>query len=177
MKNKKLKILIIIAIILFIGIIVFLIDYNQVKHGKLPLFAYSFDIYKDGGSREYYGLGYKVLKCNTLIGDKTIKIGLYNMDYSCKNNSLSIDTSDFKIIDETEICAEALEQFYEDEDNIYYYNCIRSATTFVKFVDGTKMTIKDAVNNKLITIEQLQNKLKENEDIGIIAYQKVKNNE
>lgn len=177
MKNKKIKFLIIISIILFTLITFIAIDFSRVKNGKKPLFVLSANVYIDGGSKEYYGLGYKVLKCNTLIGDKSIKIGTYNMKYSCKTSLLSIDTSDFEVIDETEMCAQALEQFYEDDDNVYYFNCIKSATTFVKFVDGTKMTIKDAVNNELITIEQLQNKFKENDYINIIVYQKAKNND
>jgi hypothetical protein len=46
-------------------------------------------IYKDGGTKEYLGLFYKVIKCNTLVGDKKVTIGTYFMDYNddCKTSN------------------------------------------------------------------------------------------
>ena len=40
------------------------------KHQKTPVFAINTKIYKDGGSKEYTGLGYKVIKYNQLQGLK-----------------------------------------------------------------------------------------------------------
>ena len=74
----------IVLIILGIWISVFLIDFVCVKTIKRPIFMIRTVIYKDGGTKEYYGLGYKVIKCNTLIGDKKVTIGTYFMDYNCK---------------------------------------------------------------------------------------------
>ena len=36
-------------------------------------------IYKDGGTKEYYGLGYKVIKYNQIEGRRDTQIGLWNL--------------------------------------------------------------------------------------------------
>ena len=50
--------------------------------------------YKDGGSKEYWGLGYKVIKCNTLAGDKSAHFGFYNLDIGKVCNH-DVDVSQF----------------------------------------------------------------------------------
>ena len=35
-----------------------------------------------------------------------------------------------QIVDETETCAEALEQFYEDDFRTYYFSCIKSDNVY-----------------------------------------------
>jgi len=74
----------IVLIILGVWISIFLIDFVCVKTIKRPIFMVRTSIYKDGGTKEYLGLGYKVIKCNTLIGDKKVTIGTYFIDYNCK---------------------------------------------------------------------------------------------
>lgn len=77
----------VILIILGIWTFMFLTDFICVKTIKIPIFMIRTAI-KDGGSKEYYGLGYKVIKCNTLSGDKSISIGSWNLKYSCNNESI-----------------------------------------------------------------------------------------
>ncbi|MDD4187711.1 MAG: hypothetical protein PHX04_02995 [Bacilli bacterium] len=36
--------------------------------------------YKDGGSTEFLGLGYKIINCKTLNGDTSNNFGLYNLN-------------------------------------------------------------------------------------------------
>jgi len=90
----------IVLIILGVWISIFLIDFVCVKTIKRPIFMVRTSIYKDGGTKEYYGLGYKVIKCNTLIGDKKVTIGTYFIDYNCKTNGeegvTSTDAGKFK---------------------------------------------------------------------------------
>lgn len=158
MKNKK---RIIIAIIVAIPILMILTDVILVKSFKSrPIFAIKNATYWDGGSSEYIGIGYKVIKCNTLNGDKSIHLGFYNLSVSkvCNNDPIDIDYNDYEIVDETEVCAEALEEIYRDDDNIYYLSCIKSSTLFLKYNNGDKITIKDALNNNKVTFEELLEK-------------------
>lgn len=52
----------IIGIILIIWFVFLLTDFFLAKANKSPVFAIPIVMYKDGGSAEYYGLGYKVIK-------------------------------------------------------------------------------------------------------------------
>lgn len=90
MKGKK-----VIYIMLSIVVIILLCnvtDYLRAKNNKRPIFALPINKYKDGGSIEYFGPGYKVLKCNTLGGDKSAHFGFYNVNIGkCKNESFEFD--------------------------------------------------------------------------------------
>lgn len=62
MKRKYKKLL-----ILFLFLIsVYLIDFTLVSHDKKTVFVIGTSMAKDGGTRQYYGLGYKVIKWNKL---------------------------------------------------------------------------------------------------------------
>ena len=73
----------VILIILGIWLSIFLVDFICVKTIKRPIFMIRTVIYKDGGTKEYLGLGYKVVKCNTLIDDNKVTIGTWALDYNC----------------------------------------------------------------------------------------------
>lgn len=85
MKYLK-KIILLIIIIITIGSIFFAIDYTRVKKEKLPIFCLNFDsmTYMDGGSKVYWGLGYKVIAYNKLNGYNKIHIGTYFLEYDDK---------------------------------------------------------------------------------------------
>ena len=51
-----------------------------------------------------------------------------------------------EIIDTTEVCAEALESFYEDSKYIYYFSCMKSNNVYAK-INGKKYLVKDLLNN------------------------------
>ncbi len=51
-----------IGAILVIWIVFCVTDYSLAAANKSPIFAIPAIRYKDGGSTEYYGLGYKVIK-------------------------------------------------------------------------------------------------------------------
>ena len=57
--KRRIIIIVIILILLFI-ISMPIVDYIRSKNNKLPIFAVVVTTYKDGGSRVYLGLGYKV---------------------------------------------------------------------------------------------------------------------
>jgi len=63
---------------------------------------------------------------------------------------------DYYIIDRTEECAEMLEIIYADNKNKYYLTCLKSATIYIINKETLKeVTLKEAIVNKLITIEEL----------------------
>ena len=88
MKNltKKQKIIARLVVILCIGILIvtFTVDYNRVKNQEKPIFCIqnTAGMLADGGTIEYFGLGYKVIDFHTLAGFDDIKIGTWFMDYN-----------------------------------------------------------------------------------------------
>lgn len=80
-----LKVIEVVLILIFIlGVVFFFIDYNRVKSQEKPIFCIQnpAGAILDGGTIEYFGLGYKVIDFNTLSGYDDIKIGTWFMDYS-----------------------------------------------------------------------------------------------
>ena len=80
--NKKLKgILIIVGILVLLALICFCVDYSRVKKQEKPIFCINLATYRDGGTKEYYGLGYKVIDFNRIDGYDEMKIGSWLMKY------------------------------------------------------------------------------------------------
>lgn len=74
----------ILAIILLLGIGFFIIDSSRVSKQLKPIFCIKnpAGTMNDGGTIEYFGLGYKVIDFHTLAGFDDIKIGTWFMDYN-----------------------------------------------------------------------------------------------
>lgn len=122
--KKKNIILGIFLTILLLSIVFRYVDFSRIRHNKKPLFVVLVKKYKDGGSKEYLGLGYKVISCHNLSGDNSQNIGFYSMDINnvCINSSdaytlyhkvidslisggvgseyLSLDLNSFKLLDD-----------------------------------------------------------------------------
>ena len=86
-KKKKYKIanriVNIILVIAFIILLLVTIDIVLItKYQKGPIFAIPVKTYDDGGTKEYYGIGYKVIKYNQLQGRRDIEIGSYKLKYN-----------------------------------------------------------------------------------------------
>ena len=60
-----------------------------------PFFAIKTKTYKDGGSKEYYGLGYKVIKYSEEEGRRDTQIGFWSMKYTTE--PVMIDDIDLAI--------------------------------------------------------------------------------
>ena len=60
------------------------VDYNRVKNNERPIFCISnpAGTISDGGTVEFFGLGYKVIDFHTLAGFDDIKIGTWFIDYN-----------------------------------------------------------------------------------------------
>ena len=74
----------ILGIIVVLGIVFFMVDYNRVKNQEKPIFCIQNPDggIMDGGTIEYFGLGYKVIDFHTIAGFDDIKIGTWFMDYN-----------------------------------------------------------------------------------------------
>ncbi len=103
--NKKLKnVLIIILILVALVLLVltfFLVDSSRAKNGQKPIFCIKRPgEYLDGGTKEYYGLGYKVICFHTIGGYNEVKIGSFKMQY----NDFDEEINDFlsKVVIESE---------------------------------------------------------------------------
>ena len=99
--KKGIKIfLIALGIIIILGLIFFGVDYNRVKNGENPIFCIRnlAGIYMDGGTVEYFGLGYKVIDFNMLNGYDEIKIGSWFMKYKDFENEYNDYVSNTKVI-------------------------------------------------------------------------------
>ena len=71
-----------------------------------------------------------------------------------KNNIIK-GKSKLEIIDATYTCAKTPENFYEDDQYIYSFPCVKSKSIYVKFENGNKMLIVDALESKKVTINEL----------------------
>ena len=67
-------------------------------------------------------------------------------------NSKSITLVDKSDVD---TCAQSIEPYYEDDEYIYYFNCIKSNFVFVN-INGSEYLLKEALNNNIITVKELE---------------------
>jgi hypothetical protein len=153
----KKKVIITLVIIGSIYISILLVDIINIKvFNSPPVFAkLTMQVKCPGGARVYYGLGYKIIECNRQTGEKNFYIGSYNLQDKCNCWTITPKPDDYIIVNETEICADALEEIYSDEKYIYYLPCISSANIYVKYNNGNKINIKDVLEQKLLTIDEL----------------------
>ena len=95
--KKELKILfIVLGIILVLGAIFFVIDYDRAKKQEKPIFCINIATYRDGGTKEYLGLGYKVIDFHTLEGFDDIKIGTWFINYNDFNEEMKVYETKFE---------------------------------------------------------------------------------
>lgn len=69
LKSKKVKILVIIVIV---WLIFFSVDFIRAQNQKRPIFCIGLPPFRDGGTREYLGLGYKVIKFHKIFLDRSV---------------------------------------------------------------------------------------------------------
>ena len=69
----RIIIIVLIAVLAYVGVI--FTDYKRVVSGNAPLLVLKTNKYEDGGSIEYFCLGYKIIAYNTLSGNESIEVG------------------------------------------------------------------------------------------------------
>lgn len=80
----------ILGIIVVLGIVFFIVDYNKARNQEKPIFCIQnpAGMLADGGTIEYFGLGYKVIDFHTLAGFDDVKIGSWFMEYNDFNEEI-----------------------------------------------------------------------------------------
>lgn len=89
--------------------------------------------------------------CGNGKNDTVIKGFSYSCSYNGGNYVLIDKTKEIKDF----VCAEALEIFYEDENYIYYWSCIKNNYMITKYEDGSEETISNSLKQKHIDIQIL----------------------
>ncbi len=136
--NKIIKVIFTILLIITIMIITDVVAVTRFDSG--PFFALPLHTYKDGGTKEYYGVGYKVIKYNQKQGRRDKEIGLWNLKYN--SNAINIVDVDLAL------------EFYEDSaaaHEKYYKKFVRIDTTLHEIDENNNrllMGYKDHEGNK-----------------------------
>lgn len=81
--NKFMKVFNIIFILIMLAMVFISVDVICItKYNVGPFFAIKTKTYNDGGTKEYYGLGYKVIKYKEKSGRQDKQIGFWSMKYN-----------------------------------------------------------------------------------------------
>ena len=101
-QEKKIKKIstIVMIVILVIGILVTTDILLVMKAGVGPFLAIRTKVYNDGGTKEYYGLGYKVIKYNQKIGRRDTVIGSWGIKYNTNPETYTIRELAYSIIND-----------------------------------------------------------------------------
>lgn len=117
---------IIFLIIIFILMIIAVDTIAVSRYNVGPFFAIKTKTLKDGGTKIYYGLGYKVIKYHQVQGRRDMELGYWNLEY----NTTPIDISDIDLAIE-------FENNYEETSKKYYKKFLRFSST-VKEINEDK---------------------------------------
>ena len=83
-KERKIKKIVnILFIVIMVGLVMIATDVICVaRYNVGPFFAIPLNSYKDGGTKAYYGIGYKVIKYHQIQGRRDKEIGFWNLKYN-----------------------------------------------------------------------------------------------
>ncbi len=130
-----------VFIVIFIGLITFTIDNSRISTGKDPIASIKMFHHKDGGTKEYYGIGYKIIAYNKLNGYKKSHIGTYRLKY---DETLGEES------ELADLCKKAVEKMNENKlkDTVEFTaKEIKNKDKFLIFID--KITGKDLDKHEL----------------------------
>ena len=101
-EEKKIKKIstIVMIIIVVIGLLVTTDILLVTKRGVGPFLAIRTKVYDDGGTKEYYGLGYKVIKYNQKVGRRDTVIGSWSIKYNTTPETYTIRELAYSIIND-----------------------------------------------------------------------------
>ena len=101
-QEKKIKKIstIVMIVILVIGILVTTDILLITKAGVGPFLAIRTKVYDDGGTKEYYGLGYKVIKYNQKVGRRDTVRGSWGIKYNTNPETFTIRELAYSIIND-----------------------------------------------------------------------------
>ena len=170
LKRTKLIINIIFTIIVLLIIMVATDIICVSRFNKGPFFAIPTHTYNDGGTKEYYGLGYKVIKYHQLQGRRDKEIGKWSLKYNV--NPVTVQDVDMAI-EFNDNSAKAYDKYYKKFVRIIttlHKVDKKNNTILVGYDDeGGKYTldIECAINKD--EDQKFINKFKEGKEITIIG--------
>lgn len=149
--KKFIKIFLIIIGIIILSVIIDLICIFTINR---PLFAIKDDC--DCLYSIYKGIFYDTYNCPEY---SVPQIKTKGTKFSCANIRIDIGNV-VEIVDTTKeikdfACAEALEEFYSDNNYAYYWSCIKDKYMIVRYESGFEETISSALKNSTIVISDL----------------------
>ena len=136
------------------------------RYNKGPFFAIKTKTYNDGGTKEYYGIGYKVIKYNQQQGRKDIEIGSWNLKYNIE--PINISSLDLAI---------EFRNDYKKAYKRYGKKFIRTDGTIKQIVNNKKIIVKYSDPDKKYSLEiicnmannKITNKLKKGDKVELIG--------
>ena len=129
---------IILIVIVVIATIISMDTVCVSKYQKGPFFAIRTKVYKDGGTKVYYGLGYKVIKYHQEVGRRDIAVGLWTMPYNTKPTAISILDLAIELGNHPkESFKKYQKQFLKIEGEVYKVNNKKKELT-LRFLDEDK---------------------------------------
>lgn len=101
-EEKKLKKIstIIMIVIIVLGLLITLDITLVAKANVGPFLAIKTKTYNDGGTKEYYGLGYKVIKYNQKVGRRDTVIGSWSIKYNTTPKTYKIEELSYSIVND-----------------------------------------------------------------------------
>ena len=166
-KNIAKTIINIVFIIIIIIMVMVTVDVVGVsRYNKGPFFAIKTKTYNDGGTKEYYGIGYKVIKYNQQQGRKDIEIGSWNLKYNIE--PINISSLDLAI---------EFRNDYKKAYKRYGKKFIRTDGTIKQIVNNKKIIVKYSDQDKKYSLEiicnmannKMTNKLKKGDKVELIG--------
>ncbi len=85
-KNMTIFVIVVVILGLFISLDLILVTKADIG----PFFAIPVKTYEDGGTKEYYGLGYKVIRYHQERGKRSTEVGPWWMPYSIEPTEISM---------------------------------------------------------------------------------------
>ena len=141
--------LIILEVIIILWLVFFMVYYNRVKNGEKPIFCINTATANDGGTKEYLGLGYKVIDFHRLDGYEEVKIGTWSMEYEDfeeeynKQDNKTNYTNNKKYKDLSELPEKyPMEQAIKDGCVIISHN-VFNKSKLDSFIDNTNVSNND----------------------------------
>lgn len=151
-KKTQKSVLLIIVCLLTMWTTMFAIDIHRTNVFKEPIFATENG--NIGSMIRYNGLGYKIgLEKNTAT-NQILQSQMTILGQVVAGGIQDV-INKFTIVDETTTCDQALEEIYRDDEYIYYLPCIKSSTVFLKYNNGKKINVKEAIDKQKVKIEML----------------------
>lgn len=153
--NKIINIsfILIIMVLSMIAIDVILVA----RYNKGPFFAIPIKEYKDGGTKEYLGFGYKVIDYNQIQGRKDKEIGTLGLKYNSEPlNIKDLDLAIEFIDNEEETYKKYYKKFVRIESTLQNIDLEKNAIKIGYKDDGGKYTL-DIICNMASKKEELTN--------------------